>query len=259
MKKRKHGPNQSDRIRHSPRSESRSGEWLYGTHAALEALKNPKRRIHVILATAKTMGLVPSGFAAQTRIVEAREIDALLPRDAVHQGLAVQTDPLPQASFAEILMGEQACLLIALDQVTDPHNVGAILRSACAFGASALIVTERHAPAAGGVLAKAASGALEHVAIVQVVNLARTLDEAKEAGYFVIGLAEEGSADLAQLPVPARTLLVLGSEGEGLRRLTRERCDQLARLATAGPIASLNVSNAAAVALYALSRAQRRK
>lgn len=179
-------------------------------------------------------------------------LDGLLP-GAVHQGVALDAAPLPETSL-EALLATAPKLLLLLDQVTDPHNVGAILRSAAAFGADAVLLTDRHAPGQGGVLAKTASGALEHVPLITVVNLARTMATLRDAGFWCIGLAEEGAQDIAAHDLSGKTALVLGAEGEGLRRLTRERCDALARLPTQGAIGSLNVSNAAAVALYEVKR-----
>jgi 23S rRNA (guanosine2251-2'-O)-methyltransferase len=179
-------------------------------------------------------------------------LDSLLP-GTVHQGIALDAAPLPETHLNDLL-AKQPRLLVVLDQVTDPHNVGAILRSAAAFGAEGVILTERHAPGMTGTLAKTASGALEHVPLVPVVNLARALEQLREAGFWCIGLAEEGEKSLGAHDLSGATALVLGAEGDGLRRLTRERCDALAKLPTQGAIGSLNVSNAAAIALYEAKR-----
>jgi 23S rRNA (guanosine2251-2'-O)-methyltransferase len=179
----------------------------------------------------------------------ARELEP----DAVHQGLLAEADPL-DAPDVEDLASEG--IVLVLDQVTDPHNVGAILRSASAFGAAGLILTERHAAPESGVLAKAASGALDHLPMVRVVNLARAIEAVKQAGFWCLGLAGEGEMTLAEAKPTGRIALVLGAEGTGLRRLTREHCDQLLRLPTSGPVDQLNVSNAAAVALYELVRSR---
>jgi 23S rRNA (guanosine2251-2'-O)-methyltransferase len=191
--------------------------------------------------------------------IEGLDLSTLLPAGAVHQGLAVLVDPLPMVDLGELLdqiSADSPAHLIVLDQVTDPQNVGAILRSASAFGASGLILTERHAAPESGVLAKAASGALDHLAMVRVVNLARAIEGLKQAGFWCLGLAADGEMTLAEAKPSGRIALVLGAEGTGLRRLTREHCDQLLRLPTTGPVGQLNVSNAAAVALYELVRAQ---
>jgi 23S rRNA (guanosine2251-2'-O)-methyltransferase len=169
----------------------------------------------------------------------------------VHQGIAILCDPLPEPDLADL---ENARLVVVLDQVTDPHNVGAILRSAAAFGADALVLTERHGPAESGVMAKAASGGLEHVALMRVKNLARALGELGDMGFSRLGLDSEHSEPLDGIGPGERTAIVLGAEGKGLRRLTRETCDRLVRLDVPGPIQSLNVSNAAALALYVLTR-----
>ena len=170
---------------------------------------------------------------------------------AVHQGIAVLADPLPEPDLADL---SEAKLIVVLDQVTDPHNVGAVIRSAAAFGAEALVLTERHGPADSGVLAKAASGGLEHVALVRVKNLARALDELGEMAFLRLGLDSEFADPIEAVEHADKTAIVLGAEGRGLRRLTRENCDRLVRLDVPGPILSLNVSNAAALALYALTR-----
>ncbi len=230
---------------------------LYGVHAVAEALGNPKRRSHRLYATDNALHrLRESGVSpGRTEIVQVRpeELDRLLGRDAVHQGLALECEPLP-APALEDLPAEGVVLV--LDQVTDPHNVGAILRSAAAFAVRALVITERHSPDATGVLAKTASGGLEHVPIIQVPNLAQALMKLGDIGFQRIGLDSDGPYDLADVTPPPPVALVLGAEGKGLRRLTRERCDALARLDMPGAIRSLNVSNAAAIALYALAKAR---
>lgn len=245
----------------TPRGGGPAGsQWLFGLHAVRAALANPERRIHRLLAVgdaAKSIGPVksPNRPALQLESVARPDLDRMLPPGAVHQGIAAQVDPLEPPAIEELCMtaGPNALVLI-LDQVTDPHNVGAILRSAAAFSADAVIVTERHAPQSSGVLAKAASGALERVPLIAVVNLARTMRQLKDAGFWCVGL--EGSAKLgieAARP-DGKLALVLGAEGSGLRRLTGETCDALARLPTSLDFPSLNVSNAAAVALALVSR-----
>ena len=235
-----------------------SGHWLYGRHAVRAALANPRRFVHELVGTAEALARLPEARARSglsVRIADRAAIGAMLPPGAVHQGLAVRVEPLAQPSLDAVLAPGRGTVVV-LDHVTDPHNVGAIVRSAAAFGASAVIATTRHAAPAGATVAKSASGALDLIPLVEVVNLARTLETLKRAGYWCIGLAAEGEAELADaLPGPA-IALVLGAEGEGLRRLTRESCDVIARLPTAGRGVSLNVSTAAAVALYVCFRAQ---
>ena len=194
-----------------------------------------------------------SAHEVQVELKTADEITDALPDGAVHQGLAMHAAPLPELDLADILESNSKAPLLFLDQVSDPHNVGAILRSAAAFGAAAVIVQDRHAPQVTGVLAKSASGALEVTPIIRVTNLSRALEETADAGYFRIGLAGEAELNLGQHTPSDKIVLVLGAEGPGMRRLTREKCDQLVKLPTREPISSLNVSNAAAVALYALT------
>ena len=225
---------------------------IYGWHSAVAALTNPRRRIIRILATRNALSrLVETGIPELPPPADARELDRMTGTDAVHQGIAVLVEPLPELSLEELAGGK---LVVVLDQVTDPHNVGAVLRSAAAFGADALVLTERHGPAEGGVLAKAASGALEHVPLVRVTNLARALDQLGEMGFLRLGLDSAHADAIESIEASERTAIVLGAEGKGLRRLTREKCDRLVRIEVPGPIASLNVSNAAALALYVLSR-----
>jgi len=245
-------PRKNGRGRGQGARESGGRSVIYGWHSALAALQNPRRTVHAVLVTENAAARLATALPGRAlpAPVALREIDRLVGPDAVHQGIAVVCDSLPDVPL-DALLGEP--LLVVLDQVTDPHNVGAILRSAAAFGATGLVTTERHGAAVTGVLAKAASGALEHVAIAHVGNLARALAELGEHGFTRIGLDSEAEETLGARPVTPPLALVLGAEGRGLRRLTRERCDRMVRLPTRGPIASLNVSNAAAVALYALT------
>ena len=224
---------------------------LYGWHSALAAIRNPHRKIHTVLATRNALQrLVEAGVSNLPAPVDAREIERIAGADAVHQGIAILADPLPEPELSDLA---GAKLVVVLDQVTDPHNVGAVIRSAAAFGAEALVLTERHGPGDSGVLAKAASGGLEHVALVRVTNLARALNELGEMGFQRLGLDSSFAEPLDAVDRAARIAIALGAEGRGLRRLTRENCDLLVRLHVPGPIASLNVSNAAAVALYELT------
>ena len=179
-----------------------------------------------------------------------RELDRRLGPDTVHQGALIEAAALPEPSLAELVEASAGRPLIVLDQVTDPHNVGAILRSGAAFGAGGLVMTRRHSPPLDGALAKSASGALEHVPVVLVQNLSRALAELRELACVVIGLDDAAPEHIEALVWPERAALVLGAEGKGLRQLTRESCDRLARIATDGAMPSLNVSNAAAVALH---------
>ena len=234
------------------RSATAGHAVIYGWHSALAAIKNPHRRIERILATANALKrLGEIGITNLPNPIDAREIDRLAGPGAVHQGIAVLCAPLPEVDLADL---EEARLLLVLDQITDPHNVGAILRSAAAFACEGLVLTERHGPAETGVLAKAASGGLEHVALVRVKNLARAMDDIGEMGFTRLGLDSEHAEALDAIRPDGKIALVLGAEGRGMRRLTREKCDRLVRLDVPGPIKSLNVSNAAALALYAVAR-----
>lgn len=225
---------------------------LYGLHTVRAALDNPKRRIRHLWATRN--GLERLGLSAEAplpfpiEITDPRAIDRLVGGDAVHQGVALEAEPLTPKRLDSL---SDVPLVLVLDQVTDPHNVGAILRSGVAFGAGALISTARHGPQESGVLAKAASGALEHMDLIEVRNLAEALQTLGEAGFWTVGLDSEGPEDLERSFRGERIALVLGAEGKGLRQKTRETVSALARLDMPGVIRSLNVSNAAAVALYA--------
>jgi 23S rRNA (guanosine2251-2'-O)-methyltransferase len=227
---------------------------LYGWHTVKAALENPSRRILRLYATENAARrLADDGVALPVKpeLVRPDVIAARLGPDAVHQGLLAEADPLPSPELDEIAI---AGIVLVLDQITDPHNVGAILRTAAGFSVSAIVTTARHSPEATGVLAKSASGALEYVPIATVQNLARALGELKERGYLLVGLDSTGDDDLDEVALRAPLALVLGAEGKGLRQLTRATCDQVARLDLPGRIKSLNVSNAAALALYVATR-----
>jgi len=249
------GPPPRQPQRHRPDQAVSSGRfWLYGTHAARAALTNPRRKIHRILATDRTRALLPAEVRAE--ILPPDEITRLLPQGAVHQGIALLCEPLAGLNLEDEigLKPPGGRLVVVLDQVTDPHNEGAILRSAAAFGAAAVVVQDRHAPPESGVLAKAASGALDLVPRIAVVNIARTLERLGRMGFWRIALASDGDSTLAQAATKGDTALVLGAEGQGLRRLVREHCDVSAHIPIAHQIGSLNVSNAAAIALYELNK-----
>ncbi|MGH6975593.1 MAG: 23S rRNA (guanosine(2251)-2'-O)-methyltransferase RlmB, partial [Stellaceae bacterium] len=234
-------------------THDKAAAWLYGRHAVEAALGNPTRRCLRLIALRETAaeaetllrGARATPPRAGVEIVERRALEKLLPNGAVHQGLALAAEPLPAADFESILATAATPgtpqIIVALDQVTDPHNVGAILRSAAAFGALAVVVPEHGAPSVTGALAKAASGALEDVPLLRVANLSRALEKLKTAGFWSLGLDEQAEQTIAALDLPARVALVLGAEGSGLRRLTREHCDFLARLPTRSAMASLNV------------------
>jgi 23S rRNA (guanosine2251-2'-O)-methyltransferase len=231
--------------------------WLYGHHAVQAALTNPQRRLRRLMATeeaeATLTGRLPKPWALTPELVDRARIDQLLGKEAVHQGIALLADLLPQPVLSTTL--ERPGVVLVLDQVNDPRNIGAILRSAAAFGVAAVIVQERHAPEETGSLAKAASGALETVPLLRAVNLARTIVMLKAANFWVVGLDAEGPTALdGGAFVGRRVALVLGGEGSGLRRLTRESCDELCKLPMTGIMESLNVSAATAVALYEIGR-----
>jgi 23S rRNA (guanosine2251-2'-O)-methyltransferase len=228
---------------------------LYGWHTVTAALANPARRIRRVLATENALRrLTDEGIKLPIapEIVRPDAVAARLTPDAVHQGLLAEADPLPSPEIEELAVSG---IVLVLDQITDPHNVGAILRTAAAFAVAAIVTTARHSPEATGVLAKSASGALEVVPIATVQNLARALLTLRERGFLVVGLDSDGPDDLAAMPMSEPMALVLGAEGKGLRQGTRAACDRLARLDLPGVIKSLNVSNAAALALYLADRA----
>lgn len=238
--------------------QSRQEVWLYGHHAVAAALANPARKVLRLIGTTEALSKLAEDrnilkeSMAKARVCSRRDVDAAVGEDAVHQGIAILVRPL-EHDIVDVLEAagtkDNACIMV-LDQVTDPHNVGAILRSAAAFGASAVIAPDRHAPDENGAMAKSASGALDKIAYVKATNLVRALEQVKEHQFWLVGLDADASQNLGQLKLGGKIALVLGAEGEGLRRLVRETCDHIARLPMAGDMESLNVSNAAAVALY---------
>jgi 23S rRNA (guanosine2251-2'-O)-methyltransferase len=227
---------------------------MWGKHAVAAALDNSARKVLRAWATQEAAALMQFPKEVPVTFADVADLGRLVPHDAPHQGVVIETEPLEEIWLGDILTNapERARLLV-LDQVTDPHNVGAILRSAAAFGAIGIVTQDRHSPPESGALAKAASGALERVPWARVVNLARALEEIGEAGFWRVGLAGEAQMELKDALGPPRIALVLGAEGPGLRANTREHCDALARLPIHDSVESLNVSNAAAVALYAAS------
>ncbi|MCX8132617.1 MAG: RNA methyltransferase [Roseococcus sp.] len=240
------------------RPAAAEGVWLHGLHPVAAALANPARRLRRLLVTEEAARALAERVPAPWRIkpepVPRERFATFLPADAVHQGAALLVEPLSPPPV-EKLLADSTGPVVVLDQVTDPRNVGAILRSAAAFGAAALVMQDRHAPPETGALARAASGALELVPILREVNLARAIAALKKAGFWVVGLEASGPVTLAQSGLAGRRVaLVLGAEGEGLRRLTRDSCDELVRLPIRPAMESLNVAAAAAVALYELAR-----
>jgi len=241
--------------------------WLYGIHPVLAALANPRRRAVRVLMTSDAESSLgarldvlaqshPSGLP-KPEILSRESIDRILPRGAVHQGVAAQVQGLDDTDIEDICRatdGHDSARVVVLDQVTDPHNVGAVIRSAAAFGAAAVVLPERHSPGDSGVLAKAASGAVERVPLVRVVNLSRALSRLKQAGFWCVGLDGDAQTPINEADLTGKVALVMGAEGEGLRRLTREHCDLMVRIPIHKGIESLNVSNAAAIALYELAR-----
>lgn len=238
---------------------------LYGVHAVTEAWTNPKRHIHELYITNKALESFDHALKKAhsmglkrppPQVVDKSMLDQSTPTGSVHQGIGLNCQNLDETDIHDFIRAsevQERSVLVMLDQVTDPHNVGAIIRSACVFGASGIIMQKKHAPELTGVLAKTACGGVEHVPVAYETNLTRSLETLQEADYFAVGLAEEGEDNLSNFKNHEKLVIVLGAEGDGLRRLVREQCDALTRLSTSGPISSLNVSNAAAVALYAVT------
>ncbi|NML07466.1 23S rRNA (guanosine(2251)-2'-O)-methyltransferase RlmB [Sphingomonas sp. G-3-2-10] len=228
---------------------------FYGRHPVLAALENPERVVRKMWGTREALAHLDIPSSIPVTYADAADLGRLVPGDAPHQGLVAEVDPLEDMWLGDLLaQGEgDRRPLILLDQVTDPHNVGAILRSAAAFDALGIVTQDRHSPPESGTVARAASGALETVPWVRVVNLARAMDEIAEAGFWRVGLTGHAEATLADTIGQNRIALVLGAEGEGMRQNTETHCDQLAKLPISPKVESLNVSNAAAIALYAIA------
>jgi 23S rRNA (guanosine2251-2'-O)-methyltransferase len=247
-------PQRPEHPRRDRRAHDDEGPALiFGIHAVEAALRNRRRAVHRVLLTDNAEHRLQAALAERgirPERVTPRDLDKRLDPDTVHQGALMETEPLPEPTLEEIAAGQAGGPLLVLDQVTDPHNVGAVLRSAAVFGAAGLVMTRRHSPPLAGALAKSASGGLELVPVALVPNLARALQDLQALGFTRLGL--DGAAEhlLEDEPLTGAVALVLGAEGKGLRHLTRETCDRLCRIATTGPISSLNVSNAAAVALH---------
>ena len=273
MPKRKHPSGQKRSKNHKPKTSIKTASarednaeyfWIYGVHAALAALSNPSRPCKRVVASAtlgKTLGerlkkahqTVPG--RPKIEKIDREGINLLLPKNSIHQGIALFAGPLAEVSLEKIVRNEGT--IVILDQASDPRNIGAVLRSAAAFGASGVIVQDRHAPPVTGTLCKAASGAADWVPLVRAVNLARALNALKEAGYWCVGLDGKAKETLAEADLSGKVALVLGSEGEGLRRLTRDSCDLFVRVPIRDQVESLNLSTAAAIALYELKRGGR--
>lgn len=245
MKRRGHRPSQAPGNR--PR--------FWGRHAVTAALANPARVVRKLWGTREAIASLQLPPLLPVVYAEAADLGRMVPADAPHQGLVIDVDPLEDVWLGDLLEQgrDDRRPLVILDQVTDPHNVGAVLRSAAAFDALGIVTQDRHAPPESGALARSASGALETVPWVRVVNLARALDEIAEAGFWRIGLTGHASQTLGDTMGQARVALVLGAEGEGLRQNTEAHCDQLAKLPISPKVESLNISNAAAIALYAIA------
>ncbi|ATY32621.1 23S rRNA (guanosine(2251)-2'-O)-methyltransferase RlmB [Sphingomonas psychrotolerans] len=240
---------------HRPSKAHASRPRFYGRHAVLAALANPERTVRKIWGTHEALAGLDIPPTIPITYADVADLGRLVPGDAPHQGLVAEVDPLEEIWLGDLLAqgeGDQRPLVV-LDQVTDPHNVGAVLRSAAAFDALGIITQDRHAPPESGALARAASGTLETVPWVRVVNLARALEEIAAAGFWRVGLTGHAEGTLAEVMGQGRIALVLGAEGEGMRQNTETHCDQLARLPISSKVESLNVSNAAAVALYAIA------
>ena len=240
---------------HRPSQPATGRPRFWGRHAVIAALANPQRTVRRMWGTREALAALDLPPVIPVTYADAADLGRLVPQDAPHQGLVIEVDPLPDIWLGDLLEMAQRDRrpLVVLDQVTDPHNVGAVLRSAAAFDAVGIVTQDRHAPPESGALARSASGALELVPWVRVVNLARGLDEIAEAGFWRIGLSGHAKGTLGEVMGDARIAIILGAEGEGMRQNTEAHCDELAKLPISPRVESLNISNAAAIALYAIA------
>lgn len=239
-----------------PTSSTPAAYWLYGKHACFAALKNPKRKILRVLITSNTFNTLEDNniTTKNPEITSASTIESNLHQDAVHQGIAVYTSPLPEMTLDDINLDTATGPLIILDQISDPHNIGAILRSAAAFGAAAVLVTDRNSPSETATMAKSASGALDIVPLIRIQNMVQSLDHLKKHEYWCVGLDGNTSKTIDAALEFSKVAYIMGAEGKGMRTRTREHCDLLVRLPINEAMESLNVSNAAAIVLYELSK-----
>lgn len=245
--------------RHHPqRSFSPKGHWLWGLHTCRAALQNKKRHCHELFVTQSALqgiSIPIEAIKCPVKIVTADKFEEILPSLSVHQGIALRTESLIYPALEEFCPTlPPSSIFVIFDQITDPHNIGAILRTAAALGAAGIIMTDKNSPLLSGTLAKTASGALEKLPIFKVTNLVRTLEQLKEYGFWIAGLDETGTHNIKDANLPKKIGLVLGAEGEGLRRLTKEKCDFLLKISTSPEFPTLNVSVAAAISLYELVR-----
>jgi 23S rRNA (guanosine2251-2'-O)-methyltransferase len=262
--------NQMRRDKHQEKSDQKhkkkiKAPTLFGTHAVREAWLNPQRQIHHLYITESALSAFNSAITRAQKaglerpspyIVEKDMLSMTLPKGTVHQGIALVCDPLPECDIMDLIIKAKAkshAVILILDQVTDPHNVGALIRSASALGTDGMIMQRRHAPELTGILAKTACGAVDHLDVAYETNLSRSIESLQTHGFMVYGLDERGAINIGDIRATGHIALVLGAEGTGLRRLVSTKCDQLIRLPTSGAISSLNVSNAGAVALYAMT------
>ncbi len=257
-------PHDTNKNQNTKPSKSSTNEvWLFGKHAVLAALENPMRKIKRLMVTKRSHDQYQDALteihlkhrALNPEVAAIEVFEKYIPSDAVHQGIALLTAPLPDSHLEDncVILPNQKNLVLIMDQVTDPHNVGAIIRSAAAFGAKAIITTDRHAPPESGTLAKSASGALEALPWVRVTNLSRALDQLAQMGYWRVGLDGYADQQINDADFGDNIALVLGAEGKGIRKGTADHCDGLVKLPISRTVESLNVSNAAAIALYVFS------
>lgn len=230
---------------------------IYGRHAVLAALANPRRQINKLLCTREASADIPASCRITPQITERKEIDKLLPSDAVHQGFALLCERLPSCTLNDILdmaANKNKCHVLILDQVTDPQNIGAIIRSAVAFKTLALIVQDKNSPLESGAMDKAAAGMIEHLPIARVTNLSRAVEQLKDAGFWTIGMNGRAKTDIDKIDKSGKTAVIMGSEGKGMRRLVEESCDIAVRLPISPLTESLNVATAAAITLYEINK-----